>query len=155
MTKTKPLFEHQTCARCYGCGKFSYNQIDGDTCYGCNGSGYQLTARGKAAQQYLNGLRKIAIEQVKAGDLIRYDGIAKSVFSTVTAVDAFPACQTFVNETGMAYRIICGEGTLTAREGELVIKGFTAAEKQAQREQALAYQDTLTKQGKPKARKAA
>jgi excinuclease UvrABC ATPase subunit len=27
------------CSRCGGRGKFSYNQRDGDVCYGCNGSG--------------------------------------------------------------------------------------------------------------------
>lgn len=27
------------CSRCGGCGKFSYNRIDGTVCYGCNGSG--------------------------------------------------------------------------------------------------------------------
>lgn len=151
----KPLFEHQTCSRCGGDGKFSYNAIDGSTCYGCNGSGYQLTARGRAAQNYLNAMRKIPVEQVKVGDLIRYDGIFSSTFRTVTAIEAFPAGRVFVGETGTAYHIDCDKFGMTIREGSMVTKGFTGAEKDAMRAEALAYQATLTKAGKPsKARKA-
>ena len=29
----------KTCSRCLGSGKYSYNQMDGDKCYGCGGSG--------------------------------------------------------------------------------------------------------------------
>lgn len=28
-----------TCSRCLGSGRYSYNQMDGDKCYGCGGSG--------------------------------------------------------------------------------------------------------------------
>ncbi|RUX08042.1 MAG: hypothetical protein E5V51_00280 [Mesorhizobium sp.] len=31
-----------TCGRCGGCGRYSYNQMDGDKCYGCNGQGKRL-----------------------------------------------------------------------------------------------------------------
>lgn len=30
------------CGRCGGTGKYSYNQIDGDRCYGCDGAGQSL-----------------------------------------------------------------------------------------------------------------
>jgi len=30
---------HATCSRCGGSGRYSYNQTDGDRCYGCNGTG--------------------------------------------------------------------------------------------------------------------
>ena len=146
---TKPLFEHQTCPRCGGDGKFSYNQIDGDTCYGCGGSGYQLTARGRATQNYLSAMRKVPVEQVKVGDLIRYDGIFSRTFRTVTAIEAFPAGRVFVGETGTAYHIHCDKFGMTIREGSMVTKGFTGAEKAAQQAEALAYQATLTKAGKP------
>jgi len=29
----------QICPRCLGTGRYSYNQIDGSVCYGCNGKG--------------------------------------------------------------------------------------------------------------------
>lgn len=32
----------KTCTRCGGSGRYSYNQIDGSRCYGCNGHGQQL-----------------------------------------------------------------------------------------------------------------
>ena len=32
----------KTCGRCGGSGRFSYNQMDGDKCYGCGGSGKVL-----------------------------------------------------------------------------------------------------------------
>lgn len=32
----------RTCGRCGGSGRFSYNQIDGDRCYGCNGRKFLL-----------------------------------------------------------------------------------------------------------------
>ena len=31
-----------TCPRCGGSGHYSYNQIDGTRCYGCNGSGIAI-----------------------------------------------------------------------------------------------------------------
>lgn len=37
----------EDCARCWGTGHYSFNQLDGTRCYGCNGTGQQ-TARGIA-----------------------------------------------------------------------------------------------------------
>lgn len=45
-------YERRTCTRCGGTGTYSYNQIDGNRCYGCAGGGQQYTpagARAKAA----------------------------------------------------------------------------------------------------------
>lgn len=36
-----------TCARCAGSGKFSYNLVHGDKCYGCSGRGYVMSTVGK------------------------------------------------------------------------------------------------------------
>lgn len=33
-----------TCGRCGGCGRYSYNQMTGDRCFGCGGSGKKLPA---------------------------------------------------------------------------------------------------------------
>ncbi len=52
----------ETCSRCGGSGRYSYNQIDGDRCFGCNG------ARERAAK-----LTKAVLEaariKVEAGEL--------------------------------------------------------------------------------------
>lgn len=153
---SKPLFEHKTCTRCGGGGEYSYNQMHGSRCYGCSGTGYQLTARGKAAQLFLNGLRKVAIEELKVGDLILSDsipGLSTSRWVRVTAVifqtgaeagylsNPNEACVRIEAEDGYSFLGFVGRCRYA--------KGFTADEKKAQREQALAYQATLTKQGKP------
>jgi DnaJ-class molecular chaperone len=36
------------CSRCRGSGQYSYNQINGTTCFGCNGSGKMLPKIGDA-----------------------------------------------------------------------------------------------------------
>ena len=168
MTKTKPLFEHKTCNRCGGCGEYSYNAFSGTRCFGCSGSGYQLTARGRAAQLYLNNLRKIAVEDFKVGDLILCEGFSAGSYSepsrwyTVTAVTFLKGREAghISNPDDDCVRIDAehdGKGfSINGFVGQTRCrKGFTGAEKTAQRAEALAYQDTLTKQGKPKARKAA
>ncbi len=43
-------FETKTCGRCGGSGRHSYNQMHGDVCYGCGGTGKAWTKRGHAAR---------------------------------------------------------------------------------------------------------
>jgi hypothetical protein len=50
-TKTQS-FETKTCTRCDGSGRYSFNMLDGDRCYGCSGKGVQLTKRGAAAREF-------------------------------------------------------------------------------------------------------
>ena len=33
------IWPSKPCSRCGGCGRYSYNMMHGDTCYGCSGSG--------------------------------------------------------------------------------------------------------------------
>lgn len=74
------------CERCGGCGRYSFNQVDGSRCYGCNGKGHiaprerdlpaMLEAAREAAQdgrldaylEYLSALRvtKNATDRVMA-----------------------------------------------------------------------------------------
>ena len=158
---SKPLFEHQTCTRCGGDGKFSYNALHGSRCYGCSGSGYQLTARGRAAQTYLNGLRKIPAENFKVGDLIWFEGFhcgsyaEASVWATVTEVTLLTGAEmgSLSHPDAACVRIVAdrkgksmGYNTFV---GSLHRKGFTGDEKAEQQAKALAYQATLTKAGKP------
>jgi len=60
MTKLTDIFESTECSRCGGSGEYSFNQLDGTRCYGCNGSGRQWT---KADQPLVNELRA-AIKEV-------------------------------------------------------------------------------------------
>ncbi len=65
-------FDRKICSRCHGSGSYSYNRINGTTCFGCGGSGQQLTKLGKAqAAAYRASLSRPAAD-IEAGDLISY-----------------------------------------------------------------------------------
>lgn len=148
--------ESKTCSRCGGSGSHSFNMMHGSRCYGCSGTGKQYTKRGAAAKVYLEGMRTVPAESIKVGDKIQMMigmGAAFSYkFCTVTGI-----------EIGLAKTMACyaGDGQYTAIKittadqtefkmlGNMVRKGWTGPEKQAQLIIALDYQDTLTKAGQP------
>ena len=159
---TRPLFEHVTCGRCAGSGRYSWNAMNGDRCFGCGGSGFTLTKRGRAAQRFLNDMRMIAGEDFKVGDTILLDGcgVMASHWCRVTKVSfgkgaemgylSFPDADVVridseiikphsVHETRATFHGIIGQSKFR--------KGFSAEEKAENRRLALAYQDTLTKAG--------
>lgn len=60
----------QTCSRCGGSGKYSFNMLDGDVCYGCRGRGFQMVdvaalARKQAAAMQREVAASRAAEQYK------------------------------------------------------------------------------------------
>lgn len=61
----------ETCGRCLGSGRYSWNQMDGDRCYGCGGSGKRLVR----LTDKLVGEAKARIE---AGELADYFARAKA-----------------------------------------------------------------------------
>ena len=62
------------CNRCGGCGQFSYNDVDGTRCYGCAGSGWQYTPKGKREfkkwKEAVEACRATKISDVQVGDKI-------------------------------------------------------------------------------------
>lgn len=77
-------FETKTCGRCGGCGRYSFNQVDGSMCYGCGGSGRQYTKRGlKAREMYLASIQH-DISEVREGWLLWDD----RKWVTVLAIEA-------------------------------------------------------------------
>ncbi|MGK2898576.1 MAG: hypothetical protein ACSLE9_07795 [Burkholderiaceae bacterium] len=44
-TATRTEYPRKSCTRCGGIGRYSYNQLDGERCYGCGGTGRQLASR--------------------------------------------------------------------------------------------------------------
>src|ERR1035438_7571332 len=64
-------FESQICSRCGGCGRYSFNQMDRDMCYGCRGCGLVFTKRGSVARQYFQDSILTAAGDVKAGWIAR------------------------------------------------------------------------------------
>ena len=144
----KLLFENKPCGRCGGSGQYSYCSMYGSRCFGCGGSGAKLTKRGAAAQEFLNEKCMRRMDEFKVGDLIWSDGIpgfTASKWGTVTEVIQdgekwivkSTACE-FHGSADQKYR-----------------RGLTAEEKTTFRAEALAYQATLGKNGKPLATKAA
>jgi hypothetical protein len=138
------IFESQTCSRCGGCGRYSWNSLHGDRCYGCNGRGYQLTKRGLAAQAYYTRLLSKPLRELVPGDLVRDD--YRSKFYTVVrcAPNADRSEVWDIETTGMDWR---------GYDPDTIMRVGASAERKAEaKAEALAYQDTLTKQGKPRKR---
>lgn len=74
----------RTCTRCGGTGKFSYNQLHGDRCYGCGGTGWQHKAgrNAKAAAEYraaVQAQREATSARLAAGDVIAVAGAWRTV----------------------------------------------------------------------------
>lgn len=152
---TPAALETETCTRCGGSGKFSYNQMDGDRCYGCNGKGIAYTKRGKAAARYLENLRTIRLDQLQVGDFMLNKSNGK--FQRVTDIKPNDSVKSQNKTTGawevMDYLEVTTErGGLIGPRDTPVRKAFTAEQKAEHMKQALAYQATLTKTGAPRKR---
>jgi len=67
-------FPIEDCNRCGGCGQFSYNDVDGTRCYGCGGSGWKLTPKGKREfkkwKAAVEAFRATKISDIKVGDQV-------------------------------------------------------------------------------------
>lgn len=63
------------CYRCGGTGEFSFNQVDGKRCYGCNGTGWAIK-RGRIAkawrayQEAVEAARTTTWADVRVGDVV-------------------------------------------------------------------------------------
>lgn len=71
-------FETATCKRCGGSGSYSYCQKHGTTCFGCNGTGSQVTPAGKragaAVRRFMAERYSVRVEDLRAGMQFRpYD----------------------------------------------------------------------------------
>ena len=64
----KFVYDHETCSRCGGTGKWSYNYAYGNTCFKCNGSGVSISKKGERAKAKVKKLVE-ALWNAKAKDL--------------------------------------------------------------------------------------
>lgn len=150
--------ETTKCSRCCGTGRYSYNQIHGSRCYGCNGSGKTHTKRGREAARYLESLRSKPARDFVPGDLLRHDmftpgglirtwvtvtKVAPSTTRIVTPGAADTTDSVTIEATGRH-----GDVRITTGGDKLLRQGFDAETKQAQLAEAIAYQATLTVKGK-------
>lgn len=152
------LFDHKSCGRCGGSGRYSFNLMHGSVCYGCGGKGQVLTKKGRAAQNFLDDLRSRKAGEMKVGDIILYEGFScgsysqSSKWEAITEIITAPSGQDFGISpgTGPHVKIITTGSSLTCPADTIVRKGFTGEEKDAQRKAALEFQATLTLEGKVK-----
>lgn len=147
----KDGFETQTCGRCHGSGHFSYCPGRGTVCFDCNGRKIVLTKRGAAARARLEALRSKPVSELLPGEEIfaRHTGkwhavkrVQESGCARVVDGVQFPMID-----------VVCVDGQgLTVENLDSVVRVRTRGEAAAETlRQALAYQATLTKAGKPRA----
>jgi hypothetical protein len=151
--------ETTSCGRCGGCGRYSYNQVNGSRCFGCGGSGKVDTPRGAAARAFLRALREQRADAFVEGDLVQHDlvspyAIAKS-WATVSAIEPTEQRMT-VNGVESVVPMVTftltskgGATRLTTDRSTMMRKGFDGPTKQEQLREALAFQATLDPRGRP------
>lgn len=143
----KLLLENVTCSRCGGSGQYSYCQMYGSTCFKCHGAGVTLTKRGHAAQVRLNAQKKKKGAAVVVGEWVKVEGIPGFTATKWAKV-------TEVAGTGTEHVIAAtskdGEKHTMNGFGDIEIEVFLGKERNAAlRAEALAFQATLTKAGRP------
>jgi hypothetical protein len=152
-------FEKETCARCGGCGRYSYNEIDGDTCYGCGGHGERLTKRGAAAQAIFVDSLKVPLADLVVGDRIQIETLSRRYFAAITEIGQPEVrawtCDPKTGERLVGHEMITvdtahphyGCSGVVAQADHRVRKAWPPEVKAAKLAEALAYQETLTKTG--------
>lgn len=151
-TDTKRIsYEREPCTRCGGSGHYSYNRIDGTRCFKCRGSGAQLTPRGKAALAFADSLLDRRIEEVSSGDRFQYvDALGGKRYSGCSAVEVASFSYRADGTPVRAFEVRSPSGKALVVLGEGIKVRLHPTSEQV--DQIMAYQDGLTKAGKPRKR---
>lgn len=147
----KTRFETETCSRCHGSGRHSFCERFRDICFKCGGNGLSLTKRGKAARDYLEQISTVPVESLKIGDRIRVrsitiGGAPFEYVGTVTKIE--PTTDIFRFRIETVHPKFGTMGTVGAKTFRIY-----GEENEARIQQALAFQETLTKAGTVKKKK--
>lgn len=144
-------YESVTCTRCAGSGHYSFNQISGTICFKCRGSGAQLTPRGKAALAFADSLLDRNIEELSGADRFQYiDAFRGKRYSSCTVVEVEGCIVGPDGQPKPAFEVRSASGKALVVAGEgLKVRLHPTLE---QVDQINAYQDSLTKAGKPRKR---
>lgn len=146
----KAGFEIAPCGRCGGGGHYSYCQMHGTTCFGCGGTGYKLTKRGSAARARYYELLKRKASDIKVGDYIfDFIGLGNSrCWQKVIGIRIDDL------NKGMIHMELSRKGksvgSLGLWPGTMVMSVEREEDRQEYLAEALAYQASLTKLGKPR-----
>jgi hypothetical protein len=141
---TQTIFETETCTRCGGCGRYSYCQMYGDTCFKCNGKGKTYTARGQAAKAYYTSLCSAPLSELTVGMEIWCENFfGKSGWSAITSIHPDELNEGMVTvETARLSQGVWAKEVNTFRVRQ------TAEQVQAKQAQAIAFERSLNKNGK-------
>jgi ribosomal protein L40E len=156
MEKETRRFEVETCGRCGGSGEYSYNPIDGTTCYGCRGKRKRYTKRGQAAFDYYRKLCTKKATDVVVGDCVEAFGKVHKVEGIEYDVQEG---ESYVNGVMTPYRldrvvfIVNGGCTSAVFSTSDVLTWPNGDEKRDKLTAAYDYQYTLTAAGKPRKKK--
>lgn len=155
------VFEKEVCGRCGGCGQYSYNQRTGRTCFGCGGKGERLTKRGAAARQHYVEACSVPVTEVQVGDLIQWGSVTMGgdPYNFKARIEEVGTRTQRISTDGGPMREVESIVLTTTRRGvkhhysawpqTKVRKYWPEAENEAKIAEALAYQATLGKNGKP------
>jgi len=159
MTATTTKFESETCGRCGGSGKFSFNLMHGDRCYGCSGTGAKLTKRGAAARAFYEDSLRRPVSDIKVGDQVwTSTGVfGGNAWHLVTEIKE-SASRAVVD--GVQYPMVDLMLRRKGRDSGLTVHSVSVlqviggqADQNERLAAAFAYQNTLSKTGKPLKRK--
>lgn len=132
-------FETEACSRCGGSGEYSYNQIDGTKCFGCGGNGRQYTARGHQAHQFYVRLMQKRAADFAVGETYKYDHCQRRI--TAIGPDTLNPGSIRIDSRGFC--LVTGP--------DMLLQLVPAVEvRDAALKQALDFQASLTKAGKPR-----
>lgn len=141
-------FESQTCGRCGGSGRYSFNQMNGDRCFGCGGTGYKLTKRGAAAKAFYTAKLERPAGEVVVGDYVLETIGMFGPFRWLKVEEIAPDP---LNDGYITLKLTRGGKCvyIGIRQVSPVKTIKTEEQRLGYLAEALAYQDTLTKVGKP------
>lgn len=141
MAKLAELFPTKACTRCGGSGRYSYNTIDGDRCYGCQGTGRMWATKKVAAQVEAYRLAARRQKEAQASALAVGDRVVSDLSSRlagqgwatiVSIVETGDACGWSLGTAGertvtATYRIVELDNGLTRRiAGNQIVRRFSA-----------------------------
>lgn len=157
-TSTEMRLEREVCNRCGGTGSYSYCQMHGTRCFKCSGKKEVLTKRGEAAAAYLRTLRSRKLSDLRPGDRIKVNFGGGSVWTTVVQVrpgNVDTDGGVVVDGKIVAFGLVLeteASRFLGVKEDSLYEVALSKEEQLETLRQAIAYQDSLTKAGKPRKR---
>lgn len=134
-TKPMPTFERELCSRCHGSGHYSYNSINGSTCFKCQGRKTTLTARSKQAQEWLRARLSTPVADLVPGMRL------STLTGRMTVVETQPSSATAItNSVTIPLTDIVGlKTTMTVATNGTVTRLATRTEMEA----AIASQNSL------------